>query len=171
MSLIILFCWCVKVKQFHPDLNKDGKVSDLMIRRVIQAYEVLKILNLWWLVRVWRWLWFVCANDFCRCYLISADQRSLKGEIWWILVINFFEFFILFDLLNAWRCICRECLDPFEEQECEAFDIFVNEVLCVGKGINVNSRYAMFQPCLKWEFRVSNLHELTCWGTLCHFNS
>ncbi|KAI8547941.1 hypothetical protein RHMOL_Rhmol07G0234300 [Rhododendron molle] len=28
----------------------------------------------------------------------------------------------------------RECLDPFEEPECEAFDVFVNEVLCVGKG-------------------------------------
>lgn len=28
----------------------------------------------------------------------------------------------------------RECLDPFEEPECEAFDLFVNEVLCVGKG-------------------------------------
>ena len=29
---------------------------------------------------------------------------------------------------------CRECIDPFEKPECEAFDIFVNEVLCVGKG-------------------------------------
>lgn len=28
----------------------------------------------------------------------------------------------------------RECLDPFEKPECEAFDLFVNEVLCVGKG-------------------------------------
>uniref|UniRef100_A0A7N2L4R1 Uncharacterized protein n=1 Tax=Quercus lobata TaxID=97700 RepID=A0A7N2L4R1_QUELO len=28
----------------------------------------------------------------------------------------------------------RECLDPFEKLECEAFDIFVNKVLCVGKG-------------------------------------
>ena len=28
----------------------------------------------------------------------------------------------------------RECLDPFEKLGCEAFDIFVNEVLCVGKG-------------------------------------
>nr|POE50071.1 hypothetical protein CFP56_68479 [Quercus suber] len=28
----------------------------------------------------------------------------------------------------------RECLDRFEKLECEAFDIFVNEVLCVGKG-------------------------------------
>ncbi|KAG6750495.1 hypothetical protein POTOM_044991 [Populus tomentosa] len=68
-----------KVKQFHPDLNKDGKVSDLMIRRVIQAYEML--------------------SNFSRPEIIE-----------------------------------RECLDPFDEPECEAFDIFVNEVLCVGKG-------------------------------------
>ncbi|KAF3972456.1 hypothetical protein CMV_004052 [Castanea mollissima] len=27
----------------------------------------------------------------------------------------------------------KECLDPFEKLECEAFDIFVNEALCVGK--------------------------------------
>ncbi|KAJ9552784.1 hypothetical protein OSB04_016829 [Centaurea solstitialis] len=27
-----------------------------------------------------------------------------------------------------------ECLDPFDAPECEAFDIFVNEVLCAGKG-------------------------------------
>lgn len=30
--------------------------------------------------------------------------------------------------------ICSECLDPFENPECEAFDVFVNEILCVGKG-------------------------------------
>ncbi|XP_023523020.1 uncharacterized protein LOC111787126 [Cucurbita pepo subsp. pepo] len=29
-----------KVKQFHPDVNRDGNYSDSMIRRVIQAYEV-----------------------------------------------------------------------------------------------------------------------------------
>lgn len=29
-----------KVKQFHPDVNRNGKDSDTMIRRVIQAYEV-----------------------------------------------------------------------------------------------------------------------------------
>ncbi|KAK7824130.1 hypothetical protein CFP56_034710 [Quercus suber] len=28
----------------------------------------------------------------------------------------------------------KECLDPFKKLECEAFDILVNEVLCVGKG-------------------------------------
>lgn len=30
----------VQVKQFHPDVNRDGNYSDSMIRRVIQAYEV-----------------------------------------------------------------------------------------------------------------------------------
>ncbi|PKI51534.1 hypothetical protein CRG98_028094 [Punica granatum] len=28
----------------------------------------------------------------------------------------------------------REYLDPFDEPECEALDLFVNELLCVGKG-------------------------------------
>ncbi|XP_017633323.1 uncharacterized protein LOC108475871 [Gossypium arboreum] len=28
----------------------------------------------------------------------------------------------------------RECLDPFDSPESEAFDFFVNEVLCIGKG-------------------------------------
>ncbi|KAM7469384.1 hypothetical protein LguiA_007567 [Lonicera macranthoides] len=69
-----------QVKQFHPDVRKDGANSDtIMIRRVIQAYEML------------------------------SNYR--KSEI-----------------------IERECLDPFDEPECEALDIFVNEVLCVGKG-------------------------------------
>lgn len=69
-----------KVKQFHPDVRKsDDDSSDTMIRRVIQAYEVLSNLS--------------------------------KSEI-----------------------IESECLDPFDAPECEAFDIFVNEVLCVGKG-------------------------------------
>ncbi|XP_030545556.1 uncharacterized protein LOC115751730 [Rhodamnia argentea] len=27
-----------------------------------------------------------------------------------------------------------ECLDPFDEPECEALDLFVNELLCFGKG-------------------------------------
>ncbi|ONK63692.1 uncharacterized protein A4U43_C07F17900 [Asparagus officinalis] len=26
------------------------------------------------------------------------------------------------------------CLDPFDEPECEAYDLFINEVLCLGKG-------------------------------------
>lgn len=43
-------------------------------------------------------------------------------------------------------CICRECLDPFEDPECEAFDIFVNEVLCVGKG-TLKSILFMYQVC------------------------
>ncbi|KAL6324222.1 hypothetical protein AAG906_006494 [Vitis piasezkii] len=68
-----------KVKQFHPDVNKEVGDSDRMIRLVIQAYE-----------------------------LLSCCSRS--------------------------EIIERECLDPFDEPECEAFDLFINEVLCVGKG-------------------------------------
>lgn len=35
--------------------------------------------------------------------------------------------------------IGRECLDPFDHPECEALDVFVNEVLCVGKSTNLSS--------------------------------
>ncbi|XP_050223515.1 uncharacterized protein LOC126673419 [Mercurialis annua] len=68
-----------KVKQFHPDINRGSNISDTMIRRVIQAYEVL--------------------SNFSRSEIIES-----------------------------------ECLDPFDKPECEAFDVFVNEVLCAGKG-------------------------------------
>ncbi|XP_030957887.1 uncharacterized protein LOC115979916 isoform X3 [Quercus lobata] len=71
-----------KVKQFHPDVNRDLADSDSMIRRVIEAYEYVQILS-----------------NYSRSEIIE-----------------------------------RECIDPFEKPECEAFDIFVNEVLCVGKG-------------------------------------
>ncbi|KAF7848623.1 hypothetical protein BT93_L1792 [Corymbia citriodora subsp. variegata] len=67
-----------KVKQYHPDVNRDGD-SDARIRLVIQAYEML-----------------------------SNHSRS--------------------------EIIESECLDPFDEPECEALDLFVNELLCVGKG-------------------------------------
>ncbi|KAI4349982.1 hypothetical protein L6164_010515 [Bauhinia variegata] len=67
-----------KVKQFHPDVNRDGGNSDAMIRRVIQAYEIL--------------------SNYSRSEIIES-----------------------------------ECLDPFDRPECEAFDLFVNQVLCVGK--------------------------------------
>ncbi|GKV20672.1 hypothetical protein SLEP1_g30760 [Rubroshorea leprosula] len=66
-----------KVKQYHPDLNRNGE-SDAMIRRVIKAYELL--------------------SNYSRSEIIE-----------------------------------RECLDPFDKPECEAFDIFVNEILCIGK--------------------------------------
>ncbi|XP_065878623.1 uncharacterized protein [Euphorbia lathyris] len=68
-----------KVKQFHPDVNRDGSDSNTVIRRIIQAYEIL--------------------------------SNCSRPEI-----------------------IERECLDPFDEPECEAFDIFVDQVLCVGTG-------------------------------------
>ncbi|RDX94717.1 Chaperone protein dnaJ C76, chloroplastic, partial [Mucuna pruriens] len=75
-----------KVKQFHPDLNKDGNTtfSDTMIRRVIEAYRVGTILTI----------------------LSNCTPSQL---------------------------IQSECLDPFDTPECEAFDLFVNQLLCVGK--------------------------------------
>ncbi|OMO99172.1 hypothetical protein COLO4_13469 [Corchorus olitorius] len=76
-----------KVKQYHPDVNRDLGDSDAMIRRVIQAYEFS-----------WAFLW-------CNAILFTVGYA-----------------------------LCRECLDPFDSPECEAFDVFVNEVLCVGKG-------------------------------------
>ncbi|KAF9620806.1 hypothetical protein IFM89_014743 [Coptis chinensis] len=33
------------------------------------------------------------------------------------------------------RDIFRECLDPFDEPECEAIDLFVNATLCIGKDV------------------------------------
>ncbi|EYU20985.1 hypothetical protein ABFS82_02G097000 [Erythranthe guttata] len=69
-----------KVKQLHPDVTRGGyNNSDFMIRRVIQAYQLL--------------------------------SNYTKSEI-----------------------IERECMDPFDEPECEAADVFVNQVLCIGKG-------------------------------------
>ncbi|XP_068660612.1 uncharacterized protein [Aristolochia californica] len=68
-----------KVKEFHPDVQKDLKVSDAMIRCVIKAYEML-----------------------------SETHQTETSE--------------------------RENSDPFDEPECEAFDIFVNQAVCVGTG-------------------------------------
>ncbi|KAF6135106.1 hypothetical protein GIB67_040417 [Kingdonia uniflora] len=69
-----------KVKQFHPDIyHMDVGDSDQMIRRVLQAYEIL-----------------------------STNSSPESSE--------------------------REPLDPFDDPECEAFDLFVNETLCAGKG-------------------------------------
>ncbi|XP_031406367.1 chaperone protein dnaJ C76, chloroplastic isoform X1 [Punica granatum] len=67
-----------KVKQYHPDVSTVGN-PETMIRRVIQAYQML--------------------------------SKYSRSEI-----------------------IEREYLDPFDEPECEALDLFVNELLCVGKG-------------------------------------
>lgn len=68
-----------KVKEFHPDVCRDMKEPDQMIKRVIQAYE-----------------------------LLSKRHHLENNE--------------------------RDSLDPFEHPECEACDIFVNEILCIGKG-------------------------------------
>ncbi|XP_010550976.1 PREDICTED: uncharacterized protein LOC104821713 [Tarenaya hassleriana] len=68
-----------KVKQYHPDVNRDGSNSDIMIRQIIKAYEML--------------------TNYSRSEIIES-----------------------------------ECLDPFDQPECEAFHVFVNELLCLGRG-------------------------------------
>ncbi|CAM8931130.1 unnamed protein product [Rhodiola kirilowii] len=70
-----------KVKEFHPDVRKDKGEADVMIRRIIEAYEML-----------------------------SNCSRS--------------------EVIESYR----ECVDPFEEPECEACDLFINETVCIGKG-------------------------------------
>ncbi|CAD5167882.1 unnamed protein product [Musa acuminata subsp. malaccensis] len=68
-----------RVKEFHPDVCKDMKDADALIKRVIWAYEIL-----------------------------SKDQPD-----------------------EPFR---RPGVDPFDEPECEAYDLFINEFQCVGKG-------------------------------------
>ncbi|XP_052155722.1 uncharacterized protein LOC127773627 [Oryza glaberrima] len=67
-----------RVKEFHPDVCKDTENADLIMRRVLEAYEIL-----------------------------SGNQGMM---------------------------IERNNVDPFDEPECAACDIFVNELLCIGTG-------------------------------------
>ncbi|EES18189.1 hypothetical protein BDA96_09G135800 [Sorghum bicolor] len=67
-----------RVKEFHPDVCKDPENADLIMRRVIEAYQML-----------------------------SGNQEMM---------------------------VERNNVDPFDEPECEARDIFVNELLCIGTG-------------------------------------
>ncbi|TVT97791.1 hypothetical protein EJB05_56950, partial [Eragrostis curvula] len=70
--------YCSEVKEFHPDIYKDSENADLIMRRVIEAYQML-----------------------------SGNQEMM---------------------------VERNNIDPFDEPECEARDIFVNELLCIGTG-------------------------------------
>ncbi|AQK85733.1 hypothetical protein Zm00014a_004482 [Zea mays] len=70
-----------RVKEFHPDVCKDPENADLIMRRVIEAYQML-----------------------------SGNQE------------------MMFERPE------RNNVDPFDEPECEARDIFVNELLCIGTG-------------------------------------
>ena len=54
--------------------------------------------------------------------------------MYFIIYLLFLSLYKFSFMLTIQVPFCRECLDPFEKLECEAFDIFVNEVLCVGKG-------------------------------------
>lgn len=62
-------------------------------------------------------------------------------------------------IILLWNC--SQCLDPFNAPKCEAFDIFVNDVQCVGKGkslffLLVYYLFLMFFKGMKsvWEFEI-----------------
>ncbi|EOY11339.1 Chaperone DnaJ-domain superfamily protein [Theobroma cacao] len=97
-----------KVKEYHPDVNRGGGDSDTMIRRVIQAYEIL--------------------SNYSRSEIIESLFLPFHFSV--VILWNIFGG----SMFTVGCALCRECLDPFDSPECEAFDVFVNEVLCVGKG-------------------------------------
>lgn len=59
-------------------------------------------------------------------YYSEADSFSIFHQCFYTLLID--EMYMIY----------RECIDPFDYPECEAFDVFVNEVLCVGKGTKIS---------------------------------
>ena len=61
----------------------------------------------------------------------ELNDVSYMYFIIYLLFISLYNFYFI---LTIEVPFCRECLDPFEKLECEAFDIYVNGVLCVGKG-------------------------------------
>ena len=54
--------------------------------------------------------------------------------MYFIIYLLFISLYIFSFILTIEVQFCSDCLDPFKKLKCEAFDIFVNEVLCVGKG-------------------------------------
>ncbi|OEL34463.1 hypothetical protein BAE44_0004519 [Dichanthelium oligosanthes] len=92
-----------RVKEFHPDVCKDTENADLIIRRVIDAYQVILCTMP------------VHLKKYNRALCFSTVSRKS----------------------NSCACVtilCRNNVDPFDEPECEACDIFVNELLCIGTG-------------------------------------
>ncbi|KAG2395141.1 uncharacterized protein HKW66_Vig0074830 [Vigna angularis] len=49
------------------------------------------------------------------------------------------------------QLIESECLDPFDTPECEAFDLFVDQLLCVGKGRGHALQF-YFLPFCSWDY-------------------
>ncbi|XP_057815615.1 uncharacterized protein LOC131029217 isoform X2 [Cryptomeria japonica] len=59
-------------------------------------------------------------------------QRVIQAYEMDCMVMPFWE--VLMMRVSKGEYIRRKNSDPFEEPECEALDIFVNELLCIGKG-------------------------------------
>ncbi|KAI7739708.1 hypothetical protein M8C21_019656 [Ambrosia artemisiifolia] len=66
-----------------------------------------------------------------------SDDDNNSSDTMIRLVIQVYQ--VLSNLSKS-EIIESECLDPFDAPECEAFDIFVNEILCVGKARLINVR-------------------------------
>ncbi|CAL9136951.1 unnamed protein product [Musa textilis] len=95
-----------RVKEFHPDVCKDMKDADALIKRVIWAYE---------------------NASFKKFLLFSVNYVTWK-------YIQILKLFLRKLALVFLFCKHRPGIDPFDEPECEAYDLFVNEFQCVGKG-------------------------------------
>ncbi|XP_023731151.1 uncharacterized protein LOC111878901 [Lactuca sativa] len=120
--------------RFFSDTNNKFRVNsvrdsngDQTIMSVSSAYQVLDIMpdcTLSELKAAFR----AKVKQFHPDVIKSDDGNS---DTMIRCVIQAYE--VLSNLSKS-EIIESECLDPFDAPECEAFDIFVNEVLCAGKG-------------------------------------
>ncbi|KAL8222839.1 hypothetical protein R6Q57_020238 [Mikania cordata] len=111
--------------QLRVNSLRDGN-EDQSIMSVSYAYQVLDVMP------------DCTLSDLKTAFRVKVKQfhpdvrRSDNSSDAMIrLVIQAYE---MLSNLSKLEIIESECLDPFDAPECEAFDIFVNEVLCVGKG-------------------------------------
>ncbi|KAL0364798.1 UNVERIFIED_CONTAM: hypothetical protein Sangu_0577400 [Sesamum angustifolium] len=140
-----------QVKQFHPDLKRGGQDSDIMIRRVIQAYELTSFdkdhfeLNFYQQSVYFR-ATSIAIKASSQFSVVDVDMLRRKkrdlgsegttvvGVLHWFNNVLTPDTVVIHDFHAHNFHMCRECMDPFDQPECEAFDVFVNEVLCTGKG-------------------------------------
>ncbi|KAG6527499.1 hypothetical protein ZIOFF_009602 [Zingiber officinale] len=105
-----------RVKEFHPDLSKDKRQAETLIKRVIKAYENKSNR----------------ANKKSEKKLRHSrnyeDQAGSRSQIL-AREEEMQEAYLYIGFLAS-----RPGTDPFEEPECEAYDLFINEFQCFGKG-------------------------------------